>query len=100
MSILVTGGLGYIGSHTTIELLNSGEEVIVIDNLVNSKEVVAERINKITGKNVNFYNIDLLDEKKVDEVFKNNNIRSVIHFAALKAVGESCEKPLKYYTNK
>lgn len=99
MSILVTGGLGYIGSHTTVELLNSGEEVIVIDNLVNSKEVVVERINKITGKNVNFYNIDLLDEKKVDEVFKNNNIRSVIHFAALKAVEESCEKPLKYYTN-
>lgn len=100
MAVLVTGGLGYIGSHTTIELLNAGKEVVVIDNLYNSKELVKDRIKEITGKDIKFYNIDLVTNKEdADKVFAENDIESVIHFAAYKAVGESVEKPLEYYSN-
>lgn len=99
MAVLVTGGLGYIGSHTTVELLNMGREVVVIDNLYNSKIVVKDRIEEITGKKIKYYNIDLLDREKVEEVFKENNIDSVINFAGYKAVGESSEIPLEYYDN-
>ena len=92
MAVLVTGGLGYIGSHTTVELLNAGKEVIVIDNLYNSKELVKDRIKEITGKDIKFYNIDLVTDKEdADKVFEENNIESVIHFAAYKAVGESVD---------
>ena len=99
MSILVTGGAGYIGSHTCIELLNAGEQVIILDNFVNSKPVVLDKIREITGKDFLFYEADLLDEAAVDRVFAENDIDSVIHFAGLKAVGESVTKPLLYYHN-
>lgn len=99
MNVLVTGGLGYIGSHTVIELLNEGHNVVVIDNLSNSKEVVKDRIKEITGKDIKFYKYDLLNIEDVEIVFIENNIDSVIHFAAFKAVGESVEKPLEYYNN-
>ncbi len=99
MSILVTGGVGYIGSHTVVELLNRDEDIIIVDNLVNSKPEAINRIKKITGKDFKFYEVDILDEKKLENVFKENNIESVIHFAGLKAVGESVEKPLEYYQN-
>ncbi|SHK16955.1 UDP-glucose 4-epimerase [Clostridium cavendishii DSM 21758] len=99
MSILVSGGLGYIGSHTIVELLNNGYDVIAVDNLYNSNLIVKERIKKITSKDFKFYNIDLTDEEATEIVFKENNIDSVIHFAAYKAVGESVEKPLEYYHN-
>ena len=99
MAVLVTGGMGYIGSHTSIELLNAGKEVIIIDNLCNSNAIVKEKIEEITGKKVKFYNIDLTDKESVEKVFKENEIESVIDFAALKAVGESVEKPLEYYMN-
>lgn len=99
MKILVTGGCGYIGSHTCVELLNNGYEVIIVDNLSNSKEDVIEKIETITNKKVKFYNIDLRDENKLIKVFEENNIEAVIHFAGLKAVGESVLKPLMYYDN-
>lgn len=99
MNILVTGGAGYIGSHTTIELINEGYEVIIADNLCNSSSIVIDRINKITGKKVKFYNVDTRDQKKLRKIFEENKIDAVIHFAALKAVGESVEKPLDYYNN-
>ncbi len=100
MSILVTGGTGYIGSHTVVELIKSGKEVLIIDNLCNSKLCVLDRIETITGKRPEFIKCDLLDMDKLDEVFKSHpQIESVIHFAGLKAVGESCELPLKYYHN-
>lgn len=99
MAIFITGGLGYIGSHTTIELLNSGYDVIIADNLYNSKIVVLDKIKKITGKTPKFYKIDLLNEYDVEKVFEENNIESVIHFAAYKAVGESCVLPIEYYHN-
>ena len=99
MAVLVTGGLGYIGSHTTVELLNMGREVVVIDNLYNSKIVIKDRKEEIKGKKIKYYNIDLLDREKVEEVFKENNIDSVINFAGYKAVGESSEIPLEYYDN-
>jgi UDP-glucose 4-epimerase len=100
MSILVSGGAGYIGSHTCVELLNAGYEVIVADNLCNSSEEALKRVEKICGKKVKFYNINLCNEKSVDALFsENSDITSVIHFAALKAVGESVQKPLEYYTN-
>ena len=86
MSVLVTGGMGYIGSHTTVELLKAGKEVIIIDNLCNSSIVVKDRIKEITGKDVIFYNIDLADKEAVEKVFEENKIESVIDFAALKAV--------------
>ena len=99
MSILVTGGMGYIGSHTTVELLKSGKEVIIIDNLCNSSIVVKDRIKEITGKEVKFYNVDLADKEAVEKVFEENSIESVIDFVALKAVGESVKNPLEYYMN-
>ncbi len=99
MAILVTGGAGYIGSHTCVELLNSGYEVVIFDNLINSSEKVIGRIKEITGKNLKFYIGDLLNKDEVEEVFKKENIEAVIHFAGLKAVGESVEKPLLYYKN-
>ena len=89
MAVLVTGGMGYIGSHTCVELLQNNKEVIILDNLYNSKELVLDRIEKITGKKPKFYNVDVTNEKLVEEIFENNDIDSVIHFAAMKAVGES-----------
>ena len=100
MAILVTGGTGYIGSHTTVELLSVNEDVIIVDNLSNSKALVLDRIEKITGKRPTFYKVDLLNKEDLNEVFvKHPEIDSVIHFAGLKAVGESCQKPLLYYHN-
>ena len=100
MAILVTGGTGYIGSHTVVELLNIGENVIIVDNLSNSKKSVIERIEKITNKRPVFINCDLLNKEELDNVFERNpDIESVIHFAGLKAVGESCSFPLRYYQN-
>ena len=100
MAILVTGGTGYIGSHTVVELLSVGEEVIIIDNLSNSKALVVDRIERITGKRPEFIKCDLLDKEKLDKIFDTHpEIDSVIHFAGLKAVGESCKLPLLYYHN-
>ena len=99
MSILVTGGAGFIGSHTVVELLEEGEDIVIIDNFSNSSPDVLDKIKTITGKDFKFYEIDLLDEEKLDKVFAENNIESVIHFAGLKAVGESVEKPIEYYHN-
>ncbi len=100
MAILVTGGTGYIGSHTTVELLNIGEEVIIVDNLSNSKLCVLDRVEKITGKRPTFVKCDLLDMETLNKVFDDHpEIDSVIHFAGLKAVGESCSLPLLYYHN-
>ena len=99
MTILVTGGTGYIGSHTVVELLNRNYDVVVVDNLSNSKYEVVNRINKITGKSITFYQIDVCDKKLLKEVFDKHQIDSVIHFAGLKAVGESTVMPLKYYEN-
>lgn len=97
--ILVTGGCGYIGSHTVVELLNNGYEVVIIDNLVNSKEQVIDSIKNITGKDVIFYEGNVQDEKLLLSIFEKEKIDAVIHFAGLKAVGESVEKPLEYYQN-
>lgn len=97
--ILVTGGAGFIGSHTCVELLENGYEVIIMDNLCNSKRESIEKIEELTGKSVKFYEVDMLDHDKTSEIFENNEITSVIHFAGLKAVGESVEKPLEYYYN-
>ena len=99
MSILITGGTGYIGSHTMVELLNVGKELVCVDNLSNSKIKALERVKEITGKDVKFYQVDLLDYDSLENVFKENDIESCIHFAGLKAVGESCQKPLMYYHN-
>ena len=99
MAILVTGGAGFIGSHTAVELLNDNREIVILDNFCNSKPVVLDRIKKITGKDFKFYEADLLDKEACEKVFKENNIESAIHFAGLKAVGESVEKPLLYYHN-
>ena len=99
MAILVTGGAGYIGSHTCVELLNRDVDVIVIDNLSNSSKESLKRVEGITGKKVLFYEIDLLDKETLEKVFEENQIDSVVHFAGLKAVGESVEKPLEYYEN-
>lgn len=97
--VLLTGGAGYIGSHTAVELLESGYEVVVYDNLVNSSEIALDRVEEITGKNLTFYEADILDTEFLKEVLIKENIDVVIHFAALKAVGESVKKPLKYYHN-
>ncbi len=99
MAILVTGGAGYIGSHTCVELLNSGYEVVVADNLSNSSEESLKRVEQITGKKIKFYKVDLLDRSGLKEIFQKERIESVIHFAGLKAVGESVAKPLEYYHN-
>ncbi len=99
MNILVTGGAGYIGSHTTIELLNAGYDAIIVDNLSNSKVEAVRRIEKITGKKVKFYKEDICNKVALDRVFKENKIDAVINFAGLKAVGESVEKPVEYYYN-
>jgi len=99
MSILVTGGAGYIGSHTVVELLEKNEKLVIVDNFINSKPEALERIKKITGKDFKFYEVDILDEENLEKVFKENTIESVIHFAGLKAVGESVEKPIEYYHN-
>ena len=99
MSILVTGGTGYIGSHTVVELINKGYDVVIVDNLSNSKYEVTNRIKTITNKAVNFYQIDVCDKASLKEVFKRHSIDAVIHFAGLKAVGESTIMPMKYYEN-
>ena len=99
MAILVTGGIGYIGSHTVVELLNNEQDVIIVDNLYNSKELVIDRVKTITGIEPKFYNYDVLDRENLERVFEENNIEAVIHFAGYKAVGESVEKPLEYYHN-
>ena len=99
MNVLVTGGAGYIGSHTTVELLNAGHGVVCVDNLVNSKYEAVKRVEKITGKKVKFYEGDIRDRKILDKIFEENKIDAVINFAGLKAVGESCAKPLEYYEN-
>ena len=100
MNILLTGGIGYIGSHTIVELLrDDNNSVVVIDNLVNSRKEVKDIVEKITGKSIKFYEGDLVNFEDIDKVFKNEKIDAVIHFASLKAVGESVEKPLEYYNN-
>lgn len=99
MAILVTGGAGYIGSHTCIELLKAGYDVVVVDNLYNSSEKAIARVKEISGKKVTFYKADILDREKLNEIFDKESIDSVIHFAGLKAVGESVAKPLEYYHN-
>lgn len=99
MSILVTGGTGYIGSHTCIELLKNNEDIIIVDNLSNSKKEMIEKIKQISRKDFKFYQVDLLDEKNMEEIFKENEIDEVMHFAGLKAVGESVKKPIEYYHN-
>lgn len=99
MSILVTGGAGYIGSHTVIELVNAGYDVVVVDNLCNSSKESMKRVEEITGKAVKFYEVDILDKEGLTKVFENESIDSVIHFAGLKAVGESVAKPWLYYNN-
>ncbi len=99
MAILITGGAGYIGTHAMVEFLEAGREVICVDNFSNSKPEALERVKKITGKDFKSYEVDLLDYEALERVFKENKIESCIHFAGLKAVGESCEKPLLYYHN-
>ena len=99
MAVLVTGGAGYIGSHTCVEMLNNGYEVVVIDNLDNSSEESLKRVEKITGKSIKFYKDDVRDAAALKKIFAENKIEAVIHFAGLKAVGESVAKPLMYYSN-
>ncbi len=99
MKILVTGGCGYIGSHTVVELLDENYEVVIVDNLCNSKKDVVDKIKTITGKDVKFYEEDVCDKKALQKIFKENKIDAVIHFAGLKAVGESVAEPLRYYRN-
>ena len=99
MAVLVTGGAGYIGSHTCVELLESGKDIVVVDNFCNSKPEALNRIKRITGKDFKFYEADLLDRDAVKKIFDENDIDSVIHFAGLKAVGESVSIPLRYYHN-
>lgn len=99
MAILVTGGAGFIGSHTCVELLDNGYEVVIVDNFINSKPEALNRIQQITGKNFKFYEADLLDKEAVEKIFKENKIEAVIHFAGLKAVGESVAQPIRYYHN-
>lgn len=99
MAVLVTGGAGYIGSHTAIELLESGKEIVIIDNFYNSCPKVLDRIKELSGKDFHFEECDIRDREALDKVFEKYDIDSVIHFAGLKAVGESCQKPLLYYEN-
>ncbi|MBQ9558068.1 MAG: UDP-glucose 4-epimerase GalE [Clostridia bacterium] len=99
MKLLITGGAGYIGSHTCVELLNAGYEIAVVDNLANSKSAALERVGEITGRQFSFYKVDLLDREALEKVFADERPDGVIHFAGLKAVGESVAKPLEYYHN-
>lgn len=99
MAILLPGGAGYIGSHTAVELLENGQEIVIIDNFSNSKPESLEKIKKITEKDFKFYEIDYSDREKLEKVFEENNIEAVINFAGFKAVGESIKKPIKYYMN-
>jgi len=99
MSILITGGAGYIGTHTCTELLNKGEDLVVVDNFYNSTIQAIENVKKITGKDLKFYEANILDRESLVKIFEENNIESVIHFAGLKAVGESVQKPIEYYIN-
>ena len=99
MKILVTGGCGYIGSHTSVELLNNNDEVVIIDNLINSKKEVIDKIKEITNKDITFYEGNVQEEQLLTKIFQENKIDAVIHFAGLKAVGESVQKPLEYYQN-
>lgn len=99
MAVLVTGGLGYIGSHTCVELMNAGTEIVVVDNLYNCKKSSYDRIKALTGKDFKFYECDIRDAEGLSKIFENENIGSVIHFAGLKAVGESVQKPLEYFDN-
>lgn len=99
MNILVTGGAGYIGSHTCVELLNAGYDIIVVDNYYNSSPKSLERVKELTGKDFKSYECDIRDSEGMDKIFKENKIDAVIHFAGLKAVGESCQKPIEYYDN-
>ena len=99
MKVLVTGGLGFIGSHTVIELLDAGYDVVVIDNLSNSNQNVIEKIKTITGKSIDFYEKDVCDLDALEEIFSNHKIDAVIHFAGYKAVGESVKKPIMYFEN-
>lgn len=99
MNILLTGGAGYIGTHTAVELINSGHSVVIIDNLSNSSKQAVKRVEEITGQNIKFYEADVRDKQALDKIFNENSIDAVIHFAGLKAVGESVAKPLEYYDN-
>ncbi len=99
MAILLPGGAGFIGSHTAVELLNAGKEIIIIDNFSNSKPEVLDSIKKITGKEFKFYEMDYADRQKLEKVFEENQIEAVLNFAGYKAVGESVQKPIEYYTN-
>ena len=99
MKVLVTGGTGYIGSHTCVSLLESGSKVVIVDNLSNSREEVLNRIEKITGKRPVFYNADLRNKDEIYKIFEKENIDSVIHFAALKSIPDSVKRPLEYYEN-
>lgn len=99
MSLLITGGTGYIGSHTVVELVNLGKDIVIVDNLCNSSDLVLERIKKITGKQVTFIQGDICDSQALSQIFEQHKIEAVVHFAGLKAVGESCELPLHYYQN-
>ena len=99
MAILLPGGAGFIGSHTAVELLNAGREIIIIDNFSNSKPQVLDAIKKITGKDFKFYKMDYMDREKLEKVFEENEIEAVMNFAGYKAVGESIQKPIEYYTN-
>mgnify|MGYP006071163481 FL=1 len=99
MAILLPGGAGFIGSHTAVELLNAGREIIIIDNFSNSKSQVLDAIKKITGKDFKFYKMDYMDREKLEKVFEENEIEAVMNFAGYKAVGESVQKPIEYYTN-
>ena len=99
MAVLLPGGAGYIGSHTAVELLNSGKKIVIIDNFSNSKAEVLEKIKKITGKDFKFYEMDYRDKEKLEKVFTENNIEAVLNFAGYKAVGESVQKPIEYYDN-
>lgn len=99
MAVLVTGGAGYIGSHTCVELLNAGKDVVIVDNFYNCKKSSLDRIRALVNKDFKFYECDIRDKEGLDEIFKKEKIDSVIHFAGLKAVGESVHKPLEYFDN-